>query len=135
MAQKADQVPDAACWPGGLRGEDYLYGTCCLPCVYGSGLAKDRHFKRSEGKNEPEDLCPNRPSEWAVIIGTCYVGSLVPCLTGVYLRSLSASSDGEDLLTAVVAEWCPLCSCAPCQMNVYRGLGARAQMLSEAQLL
>ena len=89
------------------------------PCVYGSGLTKDLRYKRT-GKNTPEGLCPDTLGEWAVIWGACVLGSIVPCLTGIYMRSVTENSNGEHMLSAIMAECCPLCSCAPCQMNQYR---------------
>jgi hypothetical protein len=89
-------------------------------------------YKKTK-RNTPEGLLPDSLGEWGVIAGSCLLGSVVPCMTGIYLRSLSANAGdaGEDLATAIFAEWCPLCSCAPCQMNQYRvkGVAVVAGML------
>jgi hypothetical protein len=97
-----------------------------MPCVYGSGLTKDMR-----GTPTPEGLCPDTCGECVVIGGTCLLGSLMPCMTGIYIRSVSGD---EHCATAVLAECCPMCSCAPCQMNQYRDLGTPVQQVLGARL-
>lgn len=89
-----------------------------MPCVYGSGLARYTRFQKT-GEARPEGLCPDTVSEAAVVCGSLLIGSIIPCLTGIYLRSIRSGST-ESIGSSFLAEWCILCSCAPCQMNQFR---------------
>lgn len=112
-----EPVPAAAVFPE-FSFSDCLAATFCQPCVYGSGLARVTRFDRT-GQAQPEGLFPDTTSELAVILGTCAIGGIVPCLTGIYLRSMRSGAT-EHIGNAILAEWCVLCSCAPCQMNQFR---------------
>lgn len=120
-------VPAATCCPISDVGfADCCAAVFCQPCVYGSGLTKFRRDQKGGGG--PEGLFPDTSGECCVIVGTCVLGSVMLCLTGVYIRA-----HNEALCPAVLAECCPLCSCAPCQMNQYRNTGSlstTSQMLS-----
>lgn len=115
-----DQVPPAK-FCADFSAGDCLTVFFCLPCVYGSGLAKNARYQRT-GKNAREGLFPDTISECAVVCGSIFIGSIVPCFTGIYLRSIRPGAT-EDVGSAFLAEWCGLCSCAPCQMNQFRMAG------------
>lgn len=98
-----------------------------MPCVYGSGLARYTRYQ-STGSAQAEGLCPDTVSEAAVVCGSLCIGSIVPCATGIYLRSIRDGAT-EPVGAAFLAEWCTLCSCAPCQMNQFRLGRANAALM------
>lgn len=115
-----DSVPPATLCAEFSAG-DFFTVCFCSPCVYGSGLAKYNRSTKT-GENRPEGLCCDTLSEVGVLCGTFVIGGIVPCLTGVYLRSLRPGAS-ENAAVACLAEIFGICSCAPCQMNQYRRSG------------
>lgn len=93
---------------------DCVSVACCAPCVYGGAVARAR-----SGAKEPVDLCACTPAQLLATAMTLVVGDAALLCAGVYLRR-TAAKNGDTLGRACLAECCPLCSFAPCQINDYR---------------
>jgi len=93
---------------------------CCTPCVYAKALTQATSPQNHEIRH-PTTLIPSGCNEYLVVAGTCLLGGIVPCLVGVYIREFSnADNQKDDMCYSILAECCPLLSCAPCQIDAYR---------------
>ena len=114
------KVDAASCCPR-LDGDDCQnipIIVCCSPCLYGNALTQ---ANAPDDKHPDPNLCPTNTNEWLVLAGTCLFGRIVPCLVGVYIRQCSnAAPNDKNLLKSILAECCPILSCAPCQIEAYR---------------
>ena len=126
--QMATPVPEGHCCAEASPG-DVVTVVFCYPCVYGAALTKDSRYARN-GETKAKSLCPDTSTEWLMVLGSCVFGAVVPCLTGIYLRSLSASAgrNPERLEVATIIECCALFTCGPCQINQYRKKGGELLM-------
>jgi hypothetical protein len=92
--------------------------------VYGGGLAR-----ANDNTHEAVDVCAWRKEQClAVALAFCAGDAFVLCM-GVYVRS--SQQKGDPVWKSCLAECCPLCSFAPCQMNDYRRRAGKAS--SDAQ--
>lgn len=94
---------------------------CCYPCVIGSTAHKARAAKPVTS----ESLLVDTPEELVVFTGWCFFGHIIPCITAICVRmgedgAFTKNKTGDDFVPACLAETCPLCSCSPCQFEMYR---------------
>jgi hypothetical protein len=82
----------------------------CYPCVVGSSFHKSMEKTPTEA-----NLLINTSEECGTVAGFVCFGHIVPCVAAMFVRMRE-----EQFIPACLAETFPLCSCSPCQFEMYR---------------
>lgn len=105
---------------------------CCYPCVIGSSARK---AMQPNPTGDTEDLMLNSSMEVSMLAGWCLFGDVLPCLVAICMRvsrgatvptkggggaMFPNNNTGDSCVSATLAEMCPICSCSPCQFELYR---------------
>ena len=96
-----------------LNAQDYFYGICCSPCVYGYG-----GYKSLKGVDAGYGACVGT----IVCLGAVLGASLCAPLMGCYVR---VSKLDQKFPEAACLECCAPFTCAPCQMAYYGRAGGQ----------
>ena len=105
-----------------LDAQDYLLGTCCIPCTYGYG-----GYKSIKNKSPELGVCTGA----VVCLGALLGATLCTPVMGCYVR---VTQVGQPFINAAGMECCAPCTCAPCQMAHYGRVKAKISV-SGSELL
>ena len=106
-----------------FKGQDYLLGICCLPCVYGYGGYKSlKNISGGYGACVGSIVC----------LGASFGATLCAPLMGCYVR---VEKLDQPFSKAACLECCAPFTCAPCQMAYYARVTQGQLSVDAAELL
>ena len=95
------------CKTSKLDAQDYLLGTCCIPCAYGYG-----GYKSIKSRSPELGFCTGA----LVCLSASMGATICTPLMGCYVRVTQVN---QPFMNAAGMECCAPFTCAPCQMAYY----------------